>query len=65
MQATIACPDIHDVGVHSPLTEYVKFLPDECLPTFWNEEEQELLEGTTLRVALRAKMNRWVHCRKE
>ncbi|KAF2740145.1 SET domain-containing protein [Polyplosphaeria fusca] len=57
MQATIACPDIKDIGVHTPLTEYIKFLPDELLPTFWTEEEQELLEGTTLRVALRAKMN--------
>ncbi|KAF2199462.1 SET domain-containing protein [Delitschia confertaspora ATCC 74209] len=57
MQATISCPDIHDVGVLNPLTEYIKFLPDELLPTFWTEEEQELLVGTTLRPAVRAKFN--------
>ncbi|KAF9692861.1 hypothetical protein EKO04_009263 [Ascochyta lentis] len=57
MQATICCPDIKDVGVLSPLTEYIKYLPDELLPTFWTEEEQELLTGTTLQPAVRAKMN--------
>ncbi|KAF2181986.1 SET domain-containing protein [Zopfia rhizophila CBS 207.26] len=57
MQATICCPDIKDVGVLSPLNEYIKFLPDELLPTFWTEEEQELLVGTTLRPAVRAKLN--------
>jgi hypothetical protein len=35
----------------------MKFLPDELLPTFWTEEEQELLTGTTLKPAVRAKMN--------
>ncbi|PSN66292.1 SET domain-containing protein [Corynespora cassiicola Philippines] len=57
LQATICCPDIKDVGVLNPLTEYIKFLPDEPLPTFWSEEEQELLEGTTLRPAVRSKLN--------
>jgi len=38
-------------------TRYIKFLPDELLPTFWSEEEQELLVGTTLRSAVRAKLN--------
>lgn len=57
MQATICCPDIRDVGVLNPLTEYVKYLPDELLPTFWTEEEQELLTGTTLQPAVRAKLN--------
>lgn len=56
MQATICCPDIKDVGLLNPLTEYIKFLPDELLPTFWTEEEQEALEGTTLRPAVRAKL---------
>ncbi|KAL5447282.1 hypothetical protein PMIN07_004635 [Paraphaeosphaeria minitans] len=56
-QATICCPDVKDVGVHMPLTEYIKYLPDELLPTFWSEEELELLDGTTLRSAVRAKMN--------
>ncbi|KAF1927711.1 SET domain-containing protein [Didymella exigua CBS 183.55] len=57
MQATICCPDIKDVGVLNPLTEYIKYLPDELLPTFWSEEEQELLTGTTLQPAVRAKLN--------
>lgn len=57
MQATICCPDFKDIGVHTPLTEYIKYLPDELLPTFWSEEEVEFLEGTTLRSAVRAKMN--------
>ncbi|KAF1967888.1 SET domain-containing protein [Bimuria novae-zelandiae CBS 107.79] len=57
MQASLCCPDIKDIGVHTPLTDYIKYLPDELLPTFWTEEEHELLEGTTLRSATRAKMN--------
>ncbi|KAF2470099.1 SET domain-containing protein [Lindgomyces ingoldianus] len=57
MQATISCPDIKDIGVLNPFNEYIKFLPDELLPTFWTEEEQELLVGTTLRAAVRAKLN--------
>jgi hypothetical protein len=57
MQATICCPDIKDIGVLNPLTEYIKYLPDELLPTFWSEEEQELLTGTTLQPAVRAKLN--------
>lgn len=57
MQATISCPDIPGIGVLNPLTEYIKYLPDELLPTFWTEEEQESLEGTTLRPAVRAKLN--------
>ncbi|KAF1849307.1 SET domain-containing protein [Cucurbitaria berberidis CBS 394.84] len=57
LQATICCPETHDVGVLNPLTEYIKFLPDELLPTFWTEEEQDLLTGTTLKPAVRAKLN--------
>ncbi|KAF2029249.1 SET domain-containing protein [Setomelanomma holmii] len=58
MQATHCCSDIDkDIGVLNPLTEYIKFLPDELLPTFWTEEEQEMLDGTTLRPAIRAKLN--------
>jgi hypothetical protein len=57
LQATICCPDIKNVGLLNPLTEYVKYLPDELLPTFWTEEEQELLAGTTLQPAVRAKLN--------
>jgi hypothetical protein len=57
LQATICCPDTGHIGVLNPLTEYIKFLPDELLPTFWSEEEQDLLEGTTLKPAVRAKLN--------
>ncbi|KAF2140569.1 uncharacterized protein K452DRAFT_252295 [Aplosporella prunicola CBS 121167] len=58
MQATACCPAIKGkIGVHNPLTEYVKFLPDELLPTFWTEEERELLIGTTLKPAIEAKLN--------
>ena len=57
MQASICCPDVKDIGVHTPLTDYIKYLPDELLPTFWTEAELELLEGTTLRSATRAKTN--------
>ena len=44
-------------GVKSEFTEYVKFLPLELLPTFWNEDERALLTGTTLAPALSAKVN--------
>ncbi|KAF2122867.1 hypothetical protein BDV96DRAFT_561538 [Lophiotrema nucula] len=57
VQATICCPATKDVGNLSPLTEYIKFLPDELLPTFWTEEELALLTGSTLRPAVRAKLN--------
>ncbi|CAN9185457.1 unnamed protein product [Alternaria sp. RS040] len=57
LQATICCPETKGVGVLNPLTEYIKFLPDELLPTFWTEEERELLVGTTLKPAVSAKLN--------
>jgi hypothetical protein len=57
MQATIACPNIKDIGVLNPLNEYIKYLPDELLPTFWTEDELESLTGTTLQPAVRAKLN--------
>jgi hypothetical protein len=57
LQATICCPNTKDVGVLNPLTEYIKFLPDELLPTFWSEEERGLLIGTTLKPAVNAKLN--------
>ena len=34
---------------------YIKFLPDELLPSTWNEEECDLLRGTTLHSAVLAK----------
>lgn len=36
---------------------YIKFLPEELLPTFWFESERELLVGTSLQPALEAKLN--------
>ncbi|KAF2502253.1 SET domain-containing protein [Lophium mytilinum] len=57
-QASISCPDIAEsMGVPCPLTEYIKFLPEELLPTFWTEDEHELLLGTTLKSAINAKLN--------
>ncbi|KAK3058403.1 hypothetical protein LTS18_011374, partial [Coniosporium uncinatum] len=56
-QATIACPEIRDkIGVASPFTEYIKFLPEELLPTFWTEDERQLLVGTSLKAATSAKV---------
>ncbi|RMD44595.1 hypothetical protein DV735_g494, partial [Chaetothyriales sp. CBS 134920] len=40
-----------------PLTDYVKFLPKEIiLPTFYSEQERELLIGTSLEGALEQKL---------
>lgn len=35
---------------------YVKFLPEEDLPTFWGDDERELLAGTTIKPAVEAKL---------
>lgn len=35
---------------------YIKFLPLELLPTFWTDEERELLIGTSLAPATEAKL---------
>jgi hypothetical protein len=35
---------------------YIKFLPEELLPTFWFEAERELITGTSLKPALEAKL---------
>jgi hypothetical protein len=44
------------IGVSSPWTEYIKFLPPSFpLPTFYSAEEQELLTGTSLGEAVAAK----------
>ena len=45
------------IGVANPFSEYVKYLPaDIPLPTFWNEDERALLEGTSLEAALKSKL---------
>ena len=38
------------------MVRYVKYLPEEPLPTFWTIEELELLRGTSLEYAIRAKL---------
>lgn len=56
MQSSIACPDMPERrGVNSPFTTYIKYLPEELLPTFWTDDERVLLTGTTLRAAVSAK----------
>ncbi|KKY16052.1 putative set domain-containing protein [Diplodia seriata] len=35
---------------------YIKFLPEELLPTFWTEAERDLLTGTSLKPAIEAKI---------
>jgi hypothetical protein len=43
--------DGESVGVRSPWTEYVKFLPEHIpVPTMWSEEESMMLTGTSLQV---------------
>ncbi|KAK4556899.1 hypothetical protein LTR86_005880 [Recurvomyces mirabilis] len=57
MQASISCPNLSErVSVHSPFTDYVKSLPLELLPTFWNPIELQLLVGTTLAPAVASKL---------
>lgn len=60
VQIAYSSPDFanesHRIGVSNPWTEYVKFMPQEILlPTFYSEEEVELLRGTSLRSAVDAK----------
>ena len=46
------------IGVSNPFSEYVKFLPISVpLPTFWTESEREMVAGTSLEAALRAKLD--------
>ena len=45
------------IGVSSPFSEYVKFLPTRIpIPTFWNDQERLLLTGTSLEAALESKL---------
>ena len=60
VQITYASPDFadkrHRIGVSNPWTEYIKFLPQSVvLPTTYNDEEKELLRGTSLKTAVDAK----------
>lgn len=46
------------VGVKSPWTEYLQFLPETVLvPTLWTEDERLLLLGTSLEAAVNAKIS--------
>ncbi|KAJ5167078.1 uncharacterized protein N7482_005859, partial [Penicillium canariense] len=57
VQITHASPDnSQHIGVSSPWTEYIQFLPPSFpLPTFYSTEELELLRGTSLAAAVDAK----------
>jgi hypothetical protein len=45
-------------SVKNPHTDYVKLLPEQVpLPTFYNEEERQLLSGTSLHAALDQKLS--------
>ncbi|KAJ5793737.1 hypothetical protein N7457_000336 [Penicillium paradoxum] len=61
VQLSHSSPDLRSrhetIGISTPWTEYVKFLPPSFpLPTFYTAEEQELLRGTSLADALDAKV---------
>jgi hypothetical protein len=59
LQITHSSPDLHgnNVGAANPLTDYVAFLPENfALPTFYSEEERELLQGTSLADAVEQKL---------
>ncbi|KEY73720.1 hypothetical protein S7711_06296 [Stachybotrys chartarum IBT 7711] len=44
-------------GASTPWTEYIKYLPRPIpVPTMWSDEEQDLLRGSSLESALRAKL---------
>ena len=56
-QFTIASADIQLDGVQNQFTDYTKFLPHNIpLPTFYNEIEIPLLQGTSLSDALAQKL---------
>ncbi|THD00520.1 hypothetical protein EYZ11_000084 [Aspergillus tanneri] len=61
MQVTHSSPDFanepHKIGLSNPWTEYIKYIPPSILlPTFYTEEELELLQGTSLRLAVDTKV---------
>lgn len=56
---TISSPDLahHKLGVQSPFTDYFRALPKHIpLPTFYTEDQREMLIGTSLFDALEQKM---------
>ena len=59
LQITHSSPDLTQarVGISSPLSDYVKFLPFEySLPTFYDDTEIDLLVGTSLCDATKQKL---------
>ncbi|KAH6630900.1 hypothetical protein B0J18DRAFT_115642 [Chaetomium sp. MPI-SDFR-AT-0129] len=60
VQSVLAAHPNHagSLGVSTPWTEYIKFLPETVLvPTLWTENERLLLRGTSLETALDAKIS--------
>ncbi|KAL1885435.1 hypothetical protein Plec18167_000929 [Paecilomyces lecythidis] len=62
LHITYSSPDFenapHKIGVSNPWSEYIKFLPASVpLPTFYTEEEYELLYGTSLKSAVDTKLS--------
>ncbi|KAL2004113.1 hypothetical protein VTN02DRAFT_6577 [Thermoascus thermophilus] len=62
LHITYSSPDLDDgrqrIGVSNPWSEYIKFLPASVpLPTFYTDEERDLLHGTSLKAAVSAKMS--------
>ncbi|PWW78273.1 SET domain-containing protein, partial [Tuber magnatum] len=45
-----------EIGRSGPWSEYIKFLPTVSIPTTWTETERKLLRGTSLEVAVTAKL---------
>ncbi|PVH81624.1 SET domain-containing protein [Cadophora sp. DSE1049] len=43
------------------IQQYIKYLPEEPLPTLWTDSEKVLLRGTTLLPAIEAKLKRLRH----
>ncbi|KAF1815537.1 SET domain-containing protein [Eremomyces bilateralis CBS 781.70] len=56
-QVTSCNPSTQLPCSRNPFMDYIKFLPEVSLPTFWSREEQKLLAGTTLLPALNAKLD--------
>ena len=58
LQIASESPDVTSkIGVSNPWGQYAKLLPQTfSLPTFWSEEERQMLQGTTLNAALDTKL---------
>ncbi|KAH7357824.1 SET domain-containing protein [Plectosphaerella cucumerina] len=55
-RALLLAPKVR--GVTTPWTEYIRFLPrDVPVPSTWSAQERRLLQGTSLEVAVKAKIS--------